>query len=57
MQAPEMRCTARNYASLTKTYVTKEEAHNKVQQAVGPHEDLLSTVKRCKLKWYVHVSC
>ena len=27
-----------------------------VQQAVGPHEDLLTTVERRKLQWYGHVS-
>ena len=26
------------------------------QQTIGPHEDLLTTVKRRKLKWYGHVS-
>ena len=34
--------------------------HNEVcaeiQQAIGPHEDLLTNVKRCKLQWYGHVS-
>ena len=28
----------------------------KIQQAIGPHEDLLTMVKRCKLQWYGHVS-
>ena len=28
----------------------------KIQQAIGPHEDLLTIVKRCKLKWYGHIS-
>ena len=26
-------------------------------QAIGPHEDLLTSVKRHKLQWYGHVSC
>ena len=26
------------------------------QQAIRPHKDLLTTVKRCKLQWYRHVS-
>ena len=26
------------------------------EQAVGPHEDLLTIVKRHKLQWYGHVS-
>ena len=28
----------------------------KIQQAIGPHEDLLMIVKRRKLQWYGHVS-
>ena len=28
----------------------------KIQQAIGPHEDLLTSVKRRKLQWYGHVS-
>ena len=39
-----------------KDHVTNEEAHAKIQQAVGPHEDLLTFVKRCKLHWYGHVA-
>ena len=35
-----------------KDHVTNEEVHAKVQQAVGPHEDLLSIIKRHKQQWY-----
>ena len=28
----------------------------KIQNAIGPHEDLLTVVKRRKLQWYGHVS-
>ena len=35
-----------------KDYVTNEESVLKIQQAMGPHEDLLTIVKRCKLQWY-----
>ena len=28
----------------------------KTVQAIGPHEDFLTIVKRCKLQWYDHVS-
>ena len=28
-----------------------------VQQAIGPHEDLLTILKRRKLQWYGYVSC
>ena len=39
-----------------KDHVTYEEVRAKIQQAVGPHEDLLTVAKRRKLKWYGHVS-
>ena len=48
--------TARYYAALTKDHVTNEEVRAKIQQAIGPHEDLLTIVKRRKLQWYGHVS-
>ena len=35
---------------------TNEQVRAKIQQAIGPHEDLLTIVKRCKLQWYGHVS-
>ena len=40
-----------------KDHVTNEEVCVKIQQAIGPHEDLLTIVKRRKLQWYGHVSC
>ena len=38
-----------------KDHVTNEEVCAKIQQAIGPHEDL-TLVKNGKLKWYRHVS-
>ena len=29
---------------------------NQIENAIGPHEDLLKSVKRRKLKWYGHVT-
>ena len=37
-----------------KDHVTNEEVRAKIQQAIGPHEDL-TIVKRRKLQWYGHV--
>ena len=34
--------------------VSSEEVRAKIQQAIGPHEDLLTIIKRCKLLWYGH---
>ena len=39
-----------------KDHITSEEVGAKIQQAIGPHKDLLTTVKRRKLQWYGHVS-
>ena len=39
-----------------KDRVTNKEVRAKIQQAIGPHEDLLTIVKRRKLQWYGHVS-
>ena len=36
--------------------VTSEEVRAKIQQAIGPHDDLLTIVKRRKPQWYGHVS-
>ena len=38
-----------------KDHVTNEEVRAKIQQAIGSHEDLLTIVKRRKLKWYGRV--
>ena len=51
----EMRCYRKIRLSY-KDRVTNEEVCDKIQQAIGPHEDLLTTVKRRKLQWYGHVS-
>ena len=40
----------------SQNHVIHEEIRAKIQQAIGPHEDLLTTVKRRKLQWYGHVS-
>ena len=40
-----------------KDHITNKEVCAKIQQAIGPSVDLLTIVKRCKLKWYGNVSC
>ena len=53
----EMRCYCKILHISYKDHVTNEEVRAKFQQAIGPHEDILTIVKRCKLQWYGHVSC
>ena len=49
-QAMEMRCYRKILRISYKDHVTNEEVRAKIQQAVGSHEDLLTTVKRRKLQ-------
>ena len=56
IQTMKMRCYRKILHISYKDHVTNEEVCAKIQQAIGPHEDLLSIVKRCKLQWYGHVS-
>ena len=51
----EMRCYRKVLLISYKDHVTNEEVRAKIQQAIGPHEDLLTIVKRRKLQWYGHV--
>ena len=52
----EMRCYHKILHISYKDRVTNEEVRAKIQQAIGPHEDLLTIIKRRKLQWYGHVS-
>ena len=56
IQAVEMRCYRKILRISYKDHVTNEEVRAKIQQAIGPHEDLLTIVNRRKLQWYGHVS-
>ena len=56
IQTMEMRCYRKLLCISYKDHVTNEEIHAKIQQAIRPHEDLLTFGKRCKLQWYGHVS-
>ena len=51
-----MKCYGKILSISCKDHVTNEEVRAKIQQAIGPHDDLLTIVKRRKLQWYGHVS-
>ena len=52
----EMRCYRNVLHFSYKDHVTNNEVRANIQQAIGPHEVLLTIVKRSKLQWYCHVS-
>ena len=56
IKAMEARCYRKILRISYKDHVTDEEIRAKIQQAIGPHENL-TIVKRRKLQWYGHVSC
>ena len=51
-----MRCYCKILRISYKDHVSNEEVRAKIQQAIGPHKDLLTIVKRRRLQWYGHVS-
>ena len=52
----KMRCNRKILHISYKDYVTNKEVRAKIQQVIGPHEDLLTILKRRKLQWYGYVS-
>ena len=52
----EMRFCGKMLRISYKDHVTNKKFHAKIQQAISPHEDLLTIIKRRKLQWYGHVS-
>ena len=51
----EMRCYRKIQHISYKDHVTNKDVCAKIQQAIGPHKDLLAILKRGKLQWYGHV--
>ena len=49
-----MRCFRRLLGISYRDHVTNEKVGNRIRQATGPHEDLLTTVKKRKLRRYGH---
>ena len=41
---------------LYRDHITNEEVKARIGNAIGPYEDLLTTMKRRKLKWFGHVT-
>ena len=56
IQALEMRCYRRLLNISYKDHVTNEEVRNRIQNAIGVHDDLITMVKKRKLRLYGHIS-
>ena len=55
-QAFEMRCYWRLLNISYKDHVTNDEVRIKIQAAIGEYDELLTLVKKQKLRWFGHVS-
>ena len=56
IQAMEMRCYRKILHISYNDHITNKEVRAKIQQAIGPHGNLLTIVNRRKLQWYGHFS-
>ena len=56
IQTVEMRSFRRLLGILYKDHITNEDVRSRIRKAIRPYKELLSTVKRRKLKWYEHVT-
>ena len=56
IQATEMRCYRRLLGISYKDHITNEKVRERISQAIGPWEDLLTIVRKRKLKWYGHIT-
>ena len=56
IQALVVRCCRKLFGISYRDYITNQEVKIRIGNAIGPCEDLLTSVKRRKLKWYVHVT-
>ena len=52
----EMRCYRRLLNISYKDHVTNKEVRRKIQAAIGEYDELLTLVKKRKLRWFGHVS-
>ena len=56
IQTVEMRSFRHLLGISHKDHITNEEVRSRIRKAIGPYDELLSTVKRRKMKWYGHVT-
>ena len=56
IQTLEMRCFHKVLGISYRDHVTSENVTAITGNVIGPYEDLLTSVKRLKLKWYGHVT-
>ena len=56
IQALEMRFFCKLLGISYRDHITNEEVKARIGNTIRPYEDLLTSVKRRKLKWYGHIT-
>ena len=51
-----MRCSRKLLGISYRDHITNDAVKNRIRQAIGPYDDILTTVKKRKLKWFGHLS-
>ena len=51
-----MGCFRRLFGISYRDHVTDEEVRKRIRQTIWPYEDLLTTVKKHKLRWHRHIT-
>ncbi|GFS04927.1 endonuclease-reverse transcriptase [Elysia marginata] len=56
IRAMEMGCYRTLLSTSHKEHITNEEVRRRIENAIGPHVDLLTIFRQRKLKWYGHTT-
>ena len=56
LQATEIRCFRKLLGISYRDHITNNAVRDRIRQAIGSHDDISTTVKKRKLKWFGHVS-
>ena len=56
LQATEMRCFRKLLGISYRDHITNDAVRDRIRQAIGPYDDILTSVKKRKLKGFGHVS-
>ena len=56
LQATEMRCFRKLLGISYRDHITNDAVRDRIRQVIGPYDDILTMVKKRKLKWFGLVS-
>lgn len=56
IQSLEMRCYRRLLGISYMQHITNDQVRQTITQAIGQHDDLLTVVKKRKLRWFGHIT-